>query len=147
MNWLFRGKWSLILIPLNSHNIQRKTVSVYPDVYFNNPECYWTQQQLIKRLGIILGSKLSYEHQLQLISSRGNKTISLLRTLQPTHPSSSLATFYKLSIRFLLDYGNVAYDRASKKLLDQNLEFLLYSVAIALNGQSGKHHLRYFFKN
>ena len=100
----------------------------------------------MKHLGIILGSKLC-EHQLQLVFSRGNKTLGLLRTLQPTHPSSSLATFYKSSIRSLLDYGNVAYDRASNKSLHQNLEFLLYSVVIALNGQSGKHHLRDFFKN
>ena len=61
---------------------------------------------------MILGSKLIYENYLQSVFSRLNKTIGLLRKIQPTLQRKSQVSF----IRPHLDYVDEVYDRASNKL-------------------------------
>ena len=87
-----------------------------------------------KDLGMILGSKLSYENHLQSVFSRVNKSIGLLKKFQPTLPRKSLMTIYKSFVRPHLDYGDVIYDRASNGSLHQSLESLQYSTAIGITG-------------
>ena len=83
---------------------------------------------------MILDSKSSYENHLQSVFSRVNKTIGLLRKLQPVLPRKSLVTIYKSFISPHLDYGDVVYDQASNESFNQSLESLQYSGAIAING-------------
>ena len=67
---------------------KKKTVSIHLAVYFNNTLVNLTATH--KHLGMIIDSKLSYENHLQSIFSRANKTIGLLRKLQPTLPRKSI---------------------------------------------------------
>ena len=73
-----------------------------------------------KHLGMILDSKLSYENHLQSVFSRVNKTIGLLRKLQPTLPRKSLLTIDK------------SFDRVSNESCHQKLESLQYSAAVVI---------------
>ena len=70
---------------------------------------------------MILDSKVSYENHLQSVFSRVNKTIGLLRKLQPTLLRKSLVTIYKSFIRPRLNYGDVVYDGVSNESLHQSL--------------------------
>ena len=65
---------------------RNKIASIHPIVYSVNSTA------TNKDLGMILDSKLSYEHHLQPVFSRVNKTIGLLRKLQLTLPRKSLIT-------------------------------------------------------
>ena len=123
MNGFFSGKQSLTRSHQTSsrNNIQQeKTVSIHPVVYFNNTPVNSTATH--KHLGMILDSKLSYENHLQSAFSRVNKTIGLLRKLQPTLPRKSLLTIDK------------SFDRVSNDSCHQKLESLQYSAAIAITG-------------
>ena len=59
---------------------KKKNVSIHPDVYFDNSPVN------------SLDSKLSFENHLQSVFSRVNKTIDLLRKLQPTLLRKSVVT-------------------------------------------------------
>ena len=59
---------------------RKKSVSIYPAVYFNNDPVNSTAAD--KHLGMILDSKLSYENHLQFFFSRVKKTIALVRKLR-----------------------------------------------------------------
>ena len=59
---------------------RKKSVSIYPAVYFNNDPVNSTAAH--KHLGLILDSKLSYENHLQFFFSRVKKTIALVRKLR-----------------------------------------------------------------
>ena len=72
---------------------KKKTVSIHPIVYFNNTSV--NLKVAHKHLGMILDSKLKYEYDVQSVFSRVNKTIGILRKLQPTLPRKSLVTIYK----------------------------------------------------
>ena len=72
---------------------KKKTVSIHPIVYFNNTSV--NLKVAHKHLGMILDSKLKYEYHVQSVFSRVNKTIGILRKLQPTLPRKSLVTIYK----------------------------------------------------
>ena len=76
---------------------RKKTVSIRQVVYFNNALVNSTATH--KHLGMILDSKLSYENHLQAVFTRVNKTIGLLRKLQPTLPIKYLVTVYESFIR------------------------------------------------
>ena len=56
----------------------------------------------------ILHMRVSYEHHVQTVWRRINKTTDFLRKLQPTLPKKSLA-IYKSFIRPHLDYGSMVY--------------------------------------
>ena len=81
----------------NNIQLERKTVSIRQVVYFNNAPVNSTATH--EHLGMILDSKLSYENHLQAVFTRVNKTIGLLRKLQPTLPIKYLVTVYKSFIR------------------------------------------------
>ena len=95
---------------------RNKIASIHPIVYSVNSTA------TNKDLGMILDSKLSYEHHLQPVFSRVNKTIGLLRKLQFTLPRKSQITIYKLFIKPHSDYGYVVYDRVSNESFHQSLE-------------------------
>ena len=61
---------------------QEKSVPIYPVICFNNTLV--NEMTTHKRLGMILDYKLSYENDLQSVNSKINKTIGLLRKIQPS---------------------------------------------------------------
>ena len=71
---------------------------------------------------MIRDSKLSYENHLQSVFSSVNKTIALLRKLQPTPPRKSLLTIDK------------SFDQVSNELCSQSVQSLQYSAAIVMTG-------------
>ena len=87
-----------------------------------------------KHLGMITDCKISYENHFQLVFSRVNKTIVLLRKLQLTLPRKSPVTTKKSFIRPHLDFGGVACNQASSELFRKRLECLSYGAAIAVSG-------------
>ena len=102
-------------------NIQQETiVSINPAVYFNNTPVNSTH----KHLRMMLHSKLSYENHLKFVFGRVNKTIDLLRKLQPTLQIKSQVTICKSYIRPLLDYADLVFDQALNKSCNQSLEIL-----------------------
>ena len=86
-----------------------------------------------KRLGMILDYKLSYENDLQSVNSKINKTIGLLRKIQPSFEKISCG-IYKTFIRPHLHYGDVVFDRPSKETRHQGLKFLQYSREVVITG-------------
>ena len=58
---------------------RKRTFSIHPVVYFDNTRINSTRTH--KHVGVILDSKLGYEHHFQSFFSRINKIISLLRKL------------------------------------------------------------------
>ena len=69
---------------------KKKTVSTHPAVYFNNNPVNSTA--IHTHLGMILDFKLKCKTNLQSVFSRVNKTIGLLRKLQPTLMRKSIVT-------------------------------------------------------
>ena len=110
---------------------RKKVDSTHPVVYFNNTPVNSTATH--ENLSMIIDSKLSYENHLQSAFSQVNKTISLLRKLQPTLPRKSLMTIYKSFTRPHLDYGDVVYNRASNESFQESLKSLQCSTGIAYN--------------
>ena len=110
----------------------KKTVSIHTVVYFSSTPV--NSKATHKHLGMILDSKLRYENHLQFLFSRENKTLALLRKLQPTLPKKYLVTINKSFISPHLDYNDVVHDRASNESCHQSLEFLQYSAAIVITG-------------
>ena len=80
---------------------------------------------------ILLDDKLSYEHHLNFVLNKVNKTIGLLR-IQQIVPRQSLIC--KSFIRPHLDYGDIVYDRAFNESFHKNLESIQYNAAIAITG-------------
>ena len=80
---------------------------------------------------ILLDDKLSYEHHLNFVLNKVNKTIGLLR-IQQIVPKQSLIC--KSFIRPHLDYGDIVYDRAFYESFHKNLESIQYNAAIAITG-------------
>ena len=81
---------------------------------------------------MILDFKLSYENHFQSVFSRVNKTIGLLRKLQPTISRKSLLTIYKSFTRPHLDHGKVVYDQTSNESPHQGIESFQYNVVMAI---------------
>ena len=82
--------------------------------------------------GMMLDSNLSYEHHINSVLNKVNKTIGLLSKFQLILRRHSLTTIYKTFIRSHLDYGDVIYDRAFKELFYQRLESIQYNATMAI---------------
>ena len=95
-----------------------KTVP-HPSITFNNNPLSHCPAQ--KHLGLVLDSKLTFNDHVKYISSKVNKSIGLLRKLQPVLPRSSLLTIYKTFIHSHFDYADNVYDQSYKLLFHENL--------------------------
>ena len=77
---------------------------------FNNTNV--TQSIYQKHLGLILDSKLTFENHVNMVTTKINKTIGLLRKLQNPLPRIALMQIYKAFVRPHLDYGDILYNQA-----------------------------------
>ena len=57
-----------------------------------------------------------------------------MHKLQTVLPHISIITIYKWFIRPLLDYEDILYDQAYKKLFHQKLQSMQYNGALAITG-------------
>ena len=88
----------------------RKTKKLgHPTLHFNNSIVSRFQYQ--NHLGVFLGTRLTFEEHLKVITTKVNKTIGLLLTLQKTLPRPVLLAMYKAFVRPHLDYGDLIYDK------------------------------------
>ena len=111
-NWAFQ--WKTNFNPdLNKQAreviFSRKTKNLHhPPLVFNNTNI--TQSTYQKHLGIILYSKLTFENHINIVTTKINKTIGLLRKLQNLLPRTILIKIYKAFVRPHLDYGDILYN-------------------------------------
>ena len=99
---------------------------------FNNVNV--TQSIYQKHLGIILESKLTFENHLNMVTTKINNTVGLLRKLQNLLPRTTLITIYKALVRPHLEYGDIQYDQAFNLSFQQKLESIQYRACLAITG-------------
>ena len=102
----------------------------HPLLVFNNANVTESVYQM--HLGIILDSKLAFENHINMVTTKINKTIGLLRKLQNLLPRTSLITIYKVFARPHLVYGDILYDQAFNLSFQQKLEFMQYRACLAI---------------
>ena len=86
-----------------------KTTFTYPPISFNNNLVDNKSSQ--KHLGLILDSKLNFNHHLDEKLSKANKVIAQIHRIRHNLSRKSLLTIYKSHIRPHLDYGDIIYDQ------------------------------------
>ena len=99
---------------------------------FNNANV--TQSIYQKHLGIILDSKLTFENHINVVTTKIDKTIGLLRKLQNLLPRTALITIYKTFVRPHLDYGDILCDQAFNLSFQQKLEPIQYRACLVITG-------------
>ena len=135
-NWAFQ--WKINFNPDPTKQAQevifsRKTKKLpHPPLVFNNTNV--TQSIYQKHLGIILDSKLTFENHVNMLTTKINKTIGLLRKLKNLFPRTALIKIYKAFVRPHLDYGDILYDLAFNLSFQQKLESIQYRACLAITG-------------
>ena len=99
---------------------------------FNNVNV--TQSIYQKHLGNILDPKLTFENHLNMVTTKINKTIGLLRKLQNLLPRTTLITIYKAFARPHLDYGDIQYNQAFNLYFQQKLDSIHCRACLAITG-------------
>ena len=89
-------------------------------VYFNRNSVPQVLSQ--KHLGMYLDTKVNFQKHLNNVLSKVNKTIGLLRKLQPFSQRQSLVMVYKAFIRSHLDYGDIIYNQSYNESLHLKME-------------------------
>ena len=108
-NWAFQ--WKINFNPDPTKQAQevifsRKTKKLpHPPLVFNKTNV--TQSIYQKHLGIILDSKLTFENHVNMVTTKINKTIGLLRKLKNLSSRTVLIKIYKAFVRPHLDYGDI----------------------------------------
>ena len=111
----------------------RKTKKLlHPPLVFDNANV--TQSINQKHLGIILDSKLTFENHINMVTSKINKTIGLLRKLQNLLPRTALIMIYKAFVRPHLNYGDILFDQAFNLSFQQKLQSIQYRPGLAITG-------------
>ena len=87
-----------------------------------------------KRLGLALDSKLTINEHINHILSNVNKSIGLLRKVQPVLPRSSILTIFKTFIRSHFDSADVVYDQSYKPSFHEKRESIQYNTALKVTG-------------
>ena len=135
-NWAFQ--WKINFNPDATKQAQKVIFSCktkklpHPSLVFNNANV--TQSIYQKHLGIILDSKLTFENHINMVTTKINKTIGLLRKLKNLLPRTALIKIYKAFVRPHLDYGDILYDQAFNLSFQQKLESIQYRVCLAITG-------------
>ena len=87
-----------------------------------------------KHLGLLLDKRLAFDHYVEEIILRANKSIGLITKLHRYLSRNSLLTIHKAFIRPHLDYGDVVYDYPGNASFAQKLESVQYNVSLAIIG-------------
>ena len=128
-NWAFQWKMNFNPDPTKQAQeviFSRKTKKQpHPPLVFNNANV--TQSLYQKHLDNILDSKLTFENHINMVTTKINTTIRLLRKLH-------LITIYKAFVRPCLNYGDILYDQAFNLSFQQKLESIQYRACLAITG-------------
>ena len=92
----------------------------HPSLFFKNSLI--EQDTTQKRLGLMLGHKLTFQYHVNKKIKKTMKQIGLLRKLQFILRQKSLLVIDKLFIRPHLDYSDVVYDQPSNEVFSNKLE-------------------------
>ena len=103
-----------------------------PVISFNNTDI--TSSDYQKHLGLILDTRLSFEHHLEEKIKKANKGIGLINRLRKYVPRKSLLTLYKSYIRPHLDYADIIYDCPGNATFVSKLEKIQYNACLAITG-------------
>ena len=110
---------------------------LHPPIYFNNSPV--VSQPFTKHLGMILDSKLNFNHHLSDKICKANKGIGLIKRLR--HNLSRETSSYKSHIsnpkshiRPHLDYGDIIYDKPHIDNFVNKMETVQYNAALAITG-------------
>ena len=135
-NWAFQWKMNLNPDPTKQAQevIFSRKIKKLPHLplVFNNTNV--TQSIYEKNLGVILDPKLTFENHINMVTTKINKTIGLLRKLQNLLPRTNLIKIYKAFVRPHLDYGDILYDQAFNLSFQQKLESIQYRACLAITG-------------
>ena len=93
-----------------------------------------TTSEFHKHLGLILDTKLAFEHHLREKFLKANKIIGLISRLRKFLPRDTLLTIYKAFVRPHLDYGDIIYDFPGNATFTQKLESVQYNACLAITG-------------
>ena len=104
----------------------------HPSLVFNNAKV--NQPIYQKHLDIILGSKLTFENHINMVTTKINKTVGLLRKLHNLLPRTAFITIYTAFVRPHLDYGDILYDQAFNLSFHQKIESIQYRACLAMTG-------------
>ena len=63
-----------------------------------------------------------------------NKGVAVIKKLRYSLPRKSLITIYKVSLRPLIDYGDIIYDEPQNEYFYEKLESVQYKAALAITG-------------
>lgn len=111
----------------------RKLKSIHPPALtFNNNNVKVCDFH--KHLGLILDSKLVFDHHLHEKINKANKGIGLINRLRKFLSTECLLTIYKTFVRPHLDYGDVIYDCPGNSTFVQKLESIQYNACLAISG-------------
>ena len=78
--------------------------------------------------------KLIFENHINMVATKMNKAIGLLRKLQNLLPRTALITIYKAFVRPHLDYSDILYDQAFNLSFQHKLESIQYRACLAITG-------------
>ena len=104
----------------------------HPPLVFNNSNVLCLPRQ--KHLGLVLDSKLIFDHHLNEKISKAYKGISLIKRLHKYLPRKSLLCIYKSFVRPHFDYADVIYDQPHNESFRNRIESVQYNAALAITG-------------
>jgi hypothetical protein len=110
-NWA--TTWRVTFSPVKSTFmlISRKQTKSKPIIRMDNKEI--EQVNHMNYLGITLTSNMSWNIQIEKMSSKASKRIGLLFKMKDKLPRSAKMKYYVSFIRPILEYGNVLYDNCT----------------------------------
>ena len=104
-------------------------------MFFNGSEVVAKAEH--KHLGVILGSKLSFQSHVREAIIKARKGVGIIRFLSKYVSRDVLDQIYKLYVRPHLDYGDIIYHRHDPEFkleFTRRLESTQYSAAQAVSG-------------
>ena len=110
----------------------KRTINQIPSIYFNNNPV--NRCESTKNIGLVLDSKLVFDHHISEKILKANKSINLITRLRKYLPRKSLLNIYKSFVRPHLDYGDIIYDNPNNASLARKLEKVQYNACLAITG-------------
>ena len=92
-----------------------------------------TASESHKHLGLMLDSKLIFDHHLRMKISKANKGIGLISRLRKFLPRDSLVTIYKSFVRLYSVYGDIIYDFPGNASFAQKIESVSHNRMFSWN--------------
>ena len=83
---------------------------------------------------MFLNESVSFSYHIKGKTSKAMKGAGIVKKLSKRLPWHSLLTIYKSFVRPQLHYGDIIYDQPNNDSLNQKIERIQYSAALAMTG-------------